>query len=90
MSDVSSADERHQHHRVVEPILPLPTWPSVLAVPSVPVTMALGSTTTTIPATSAKGGATLLSRIESVKKCQGMRRWEGLVQHFRRLLVRCS
>jgi hypothetical protein len=42
MSDLSSADERHQHHRVLQPIPPLPTWPSVLAAPSVPVTMALG------------------------------------------------
>jgi hypothetical protein len=75
MLDVSSADERHRHHRVLEPIPPLPTWPSVLAVPSVPVTMALGSTTT-IPATPMKGGATLLSRIESVKKW-GVRRWRG-------------
>src|SRR5437016_1274422 len=56
MSNVSSADERHQHHRIPEPILPLPTWPSVLAAPSVPMTMALGSTTTTIPATATKSG----------------------------------
>ena len=41
---------------------------SVLAVPSVPVTTALGSTTMAIPATPTKGGTTLLSHIESVKK----------------------
>ena len=29
MLDVSSADECQQHHRVLEPIPPLPTWPSV-------------------------------------------------------------
>ena len=76
MLDVSSADERHEHHRVLEPIPPLPTWPSVWAVPSVPVTMALGSTTTTVPVTPTKGGATLLSRIGVVKKW-GVRRWKG-------------
>ena len=42
MSDVSSTDE--YNHCVLEPIPPLPTQPSVLATPSIPVTMALGST----------------------------------------------
>ena len=65
MSDVSSTDE--YIHRVLEPIPPLPTQPSVLATLSVPVTMALGSTTTTTPATPTQGGANLFSLIGSVK-----------------------
>ena len=65
--DVSSVDERHQHHHLLESTLPLPTQPSVLTMPSVPVMTALGSTNT-MSATPTKGGATLMSRIRSVKK----------------------
>ena len=74
-SDVSSVDERHQHHRVLEPTPPLPTQPSVLAMPSAPVMTASGSTMT-MPATPTKGGVTLMSRIGSVKKW-GVRRRRG-------------
>jgi len=48
-SDVSSVDECHQHHLVLEPTPPL-TQPSVGAMPSTPVMTASG-TTTTMPAT---------------------------------------
>ena len=74
MSDVFSTDE--YNHCVLEPIPPLPTQPSVLATPSVPVTIALGSTTTTTPAMPTKGGANLFSHIGSVKKW-GVRRQRG-------------
>jgi len=70
-SDLSSVDERHQHHHLLKSMPPLPTQPSVLTMPSVPVMTALGSTNT-MPATPTKGGATLMSRIRSVKKW-GMR-----------------
>lgn len=59
MSDVSSVDE-HRHRHVLHPIPPQSS-----AMPSqVPMTIASGSTTTT----PTKGGTTLVSRIESVKK----------------------
>ena len=64
-SNVSSVDEHHQHHHVLEPTPPLPTHPSVLTMPSVPV-MTASVSTMTIPATPTKGGATLMSRIASV------------------------
>jgi len=67
ISDVSSVDEHHHHHDVLEPTPLLPTQPSVLAKLSAPISTASGSTTTT-PATPTKGGATLMSRIGSVKK----------------------
>jgi len=57
------------------PTPPLPTRPSVLAMPSAPVMTASGSTMTML-ATPTKGGATLMSRIESVEKW-GVRRRKG-------------
>ena len=65
-TDVSFVDELHQRHPVLEPTPPLPTQPLVLTMPSAPVMMASGSTMT-MPATPMKGGATLMSRIGSVK-----------------------
>jgi hypothetical protein len=62
-SEMSSVDERHH---VLEPTPPL-TQPSVLAMPSAPVMTASG-TTMTVSATPTKGGATLPSRVGSVKK----------------------
>ena len=75
MSDVFSMDEYHNHHHVLEPILPLFTQPSVLVTPSVPVTTAQ-STMTTTPAIPLKGGVALFSRIGGVKKW-GVRRRRG-------------
>ena len=72
---MSSMDERHQRHHVLESTLPLPTQPSVLTMPSVQVMTASGSTMA-MPATPTKGGATLMSRIGSVKKW-GVRRRRG-------------
>ena len=66
-SDVSSVDEHHKYHPVLEPTPPLPTQPSVLAIPSAPV-MSASRSMMTVPATPTKGGATLMSRIGSVKK----------------------
>jgi len=66
-SDVSSVDERHQHHPVLEPTPPLPTQPPVMAASGFAMTM---------PVTPTKGGATLMSRIGSVKKW-GVRRRRG-------------
>ena len=68
MSDVSSTDDYHRHCHVLAPILPLPTQPPVLAMPSVPVTKASGSMTTTTPATPTKTGTVVFSRTGSVKK----------------------
>jgi len=67
MSDVFSVDEHHLRH-VLELKPPLPTQPSVSAMPSAPVAMASASTTT-MPSTptKTKGGTALLSRT-SVKK----------------------
>jgi len=69
-SDLSSVDERHQHHHL-KSTPPLPTQPLVLTMPSVPVVMASGSINT-MPATPTKGSAMLMSHIRSVKKW-GMR-----------------
>ena len=69
MSNVSSVDELRQHHHVLEATPPLPTQPSVSAMPSV---MALGLTMT-MPGTPTKGGMMLLSRIGSDKRW-GVRR----------------
>ena len=66
-SDVSSVDEHHKYHPVLELTPPLPTQPSVLAIPSAPV-MSASRSMMTVPATPTKGGATLMSRIGSVKK----------------------
>jgi serine/arginine repetitive matrix protein 2 len=74
-SDVSSVDERHKYHPVLEPTPPLPTQPSISAMPSAPGMTASGSAMT-MPATPTKGGATLMSRIGSVKKW-GVRRRRG-------------
>ena len=68
---MSSVDERHQHHHVLEATLPL-AQPSVWAILSAPVMTASGFTMT-MPATPTKGGAMLLSRIVCIKKW-GMRR----------------
>ena len=71
ISDVFSVGVHHHHH-ILEPTPPLPTQPSVL---SAPMTTCLGSTTT-LPAASTEGGATLMSCIGSVKKW-GVRRPRG-------------
>ena len=60
ISDVFSVDE-HYHHHLLEPT---PLLPSVL---SAPMTTASGLTTTP-PTASTEGGATLMSRIDSVEK----------------------
>jgi len=69
MSIVSFVDE---HHHVFELTPPVPTQFSVSAMPSV---TASGSTMT-MPATTTKGGMTLLSRIGSVKGW-GVKKWRG-------------
>jgi len=46
-SDVSSVDERHQHHPVLEPTPPLPTQSPVMAASGFAMTM---------PVTPTKGG----------------------------------
>ena len=66
LSDVSFVGEDYHRH-VLELTPPLPTQPSVSAMPSAPVTMA-SATATTTPTIPTKGGRVLLSRIRSVKK----------------------
>jgi hypothetical protein len=72
---VFSVDERHKYHPVLELTPPLPTQPSVLAMPSALV-MAASGFMMTMSATPTKGGTTLMSRIGSVKKW-GVRRRRG-------------
>ena len=74
-SDVSSVDEHHKYHPVLEPTPPSPTQPLVLAMPSTRV-MSASRSMMTMPVTPTKGGMMLMSRIGSVKKW-GVRRWRG-------------
>jgi len=70
--NVSFFNELRQHHHVLELTPPVPIQPSVSAMPSV---TASGSMMT-MPATTTKGGTTLLSQIGSVKRW-GVRKWRG-------------
>ena len=74
-SVVPSADERYQHHHVLEPTPPLPTHPSVLTMSSVLVMTDSGSTMT-MPTTPTKGGVTLMTCIGGVKNWGVRRRRE--------------
>ena len=74
-SDVSSVDEHHKYHPVLEPTLPSPTQPSVLAMPSARV-MSASRSMMAMPVTPTKGGVMLMSHIRSVKKW-GVRRRRG-------------
>ena len=71
LSRFASSVDRHHHHHVPEPTPPFPTQPLVS---TMPVTRASGLMT--MPATSTKGGATLMSHIGSARKW-GVMRWKG-------------
>ena len=68
MSNVSSVDELHRHHQVLELTLPLPTQPLVWVMSS--------GLTTIMPATPTKGPTMLLSHIRS-DNGWGVRRKRG-------------